>query len=179
MIGIDEVGRGSWAGPLLVCAVRINKPIAGLKDSKKLSKITRYKLSKIIIQNSDIGYGWISALEIDDIGLTNALMLASAKAVQEILEDPSEEIIIDGSINYLPDLNCQCIIKADDKIDEVSAASIVAKVSRDNYMKQLSKKYPDFNFNKHVGYGTRAHKLAIIKNGYTKEHRRSFKIKLE
>ena len=178
MIGIDEVGRGSWAGPLLVCAVRLNKPVAGLKDSKKLTKTQRQKLSQDIVKNSNIGFGWVSAMVIDDIGLSESLKLASAKAVQEILEDKNEKIIIDGYINFLPDLNCQCIIRADDKIDEVSAASIIAKVSRDKYMQELSKKYPNYDFKNNVGYGTKAHKLAIIKNGYTEEHRRSFNIKL-
>jgi len=157
MIGIDEVGRGSLAGPLLVCAVRLNKPIDGLKDSKLLSANKRLALSTIIKQNADIGYGWIDAATIDDLGLSESLKLASAKAIQDINPVPKEEIIIDGNINFLPDLNCTCLPKADNLYPQVSAASIVAKVARDQYMQKLAKKYPSYGLELHVGYGTKMH----------------------
>ncbi|MEI6237301.1 MAG: ribonuclease HII [Candidatus Saccharibacteria bacterium] len=176
MIGIDEVGRGALAGPLLVCAVRLNKPLDGLKDSKLLSANKRLALSIIIRQNADVGYGWINAATIDDIGLSESLKLASAKAIQDINPLSNEIIIIDGLINFLPDLNCKCLAKADNLYAQVSAASIIAKVTRDQYMQKLAKKYPGYGLEFHVGYGTKMHLESINKLGFTLEHRKSFNI---
>lgn len=178
MIGVDEVGRGAIAGPLLVCAVRLNKNIKGLKDSKQLTKGARQLLAVKIQKSADIGYGWVSAQNIDDIGLAWALSLATAKALEEINPKPGEEIIVDGNVNYVPILNSKTIIKADEKIPAVSAASIVAKVTRDNHMQDMAVVFPKYGFEKHVGYGTKAHKKALQKHGHCLEHRRSFKIKI-
>lgn len=176
MIGIDEVGRGAWAGPLLVCAARLRSPVDGLTDSKLLSAKKREYFAEIIKKQADIGYGWVLASEIDDIGLSAALRLATARAITEIAPMASEEIIIDGTVNFAPSYNVKTIIKADLTVPAVSAASIVAKVARDAHMAELAKKYPNYSFEKHVGYGTVLHKAAIKEFGYTPEHRRSFKI---
>lgn len=176
MIGVDEVGRGAWAGPLLVCAARLRRPVDGLTDSKLLSRKKRQYYAEIINQQADIGYGWVLAIEIDDIGLSAALRLATARALAEIVPNTAEEIIIDGTVNFAPQYNSHTLIKADLTIPAVSAASIVAKVARDKYMCQLATVYPNYGFEKHVGYGTTLHQAAIAQYGYTPEHRRSFKI---
>jgi ribonuclease HII len=177
VIGIDEVGRGAWAGPLLVCAARLHTDIQGLKDSKLLSAKKRQEFSIVIIKNADIGYGWVSAKELDNIGLATALRLATERALTEIVPRPNEEIIIDGTINFAPEYNAATMIKADQKVPSVSAASIVAKVARDSYMQKLSLAYPAYGFDTHVGYGTSQHTKAINENGLCIEHRKSFKLK--
>jgi len=176
MIGIDEVGRGAWAGPLLVCAARLRADIAGLTDSKLLTAKKREYFSEIIINNADIGYGWVTAAELDVIGLSAALRLASRRAVDDIVPEVNEEIIIDGTVDFLPAYNVKTIIRADQIIPAVSAASIVAKVTRDAYMYQLTETYPNYGFGSHVGYGTAVHRQAIAKYGLCPEHRTSFKI---
>jgi ribonuclease HII len=177
MIGVDEVGRGAIAGPLLVCAVRLNKPVEGLKDSKLLSKKKREGLAAEIKQNADIGYGWVSAQTIDDIGLSESLILATAKALEEVSPRRQEEVIIDGSVNFVPDLNSKTIIRGDQTVPAVSAASIIAKVTRDNLMCQLAIEHPQYGFEKHVGYGSKKHLNSIKNNGFCAVHRKSFKLK--
>lgn len=179
MVGVDEVGRGAWAGPLLVCAVRLNVPIDGLKDSKQLSSKKRAQLATIIKSQADVGYGWISANEIDDIGLSAALKLATTKALEEIDYLADEELVIDGNVNFVPDLKAKVLPRADSLIPAVSAASIVAKVARDEFMQTtIVKKYPVYGFEKHVGYGTKAHQLAIKAHGLCLEHRKSYNLKI-
>lgn len=179
ILGIDEVGRGPWAGPLVVGAVVLgNTIIDGLTDSKKLSK-KRRELLDIVIREQASGYGlgWVTAGEIDEIGLSNALILATKRAVEQIAT-PYHEIIIDGTVNFLKDTNkgryVTTIKKADLLISAVSAASIIAKVARDNYMKNQAELYPGYGFASHVGYGTVAHSMAIEKLGVTPLHRLSF-----
>ncbi len=178
MVGIDEVGRGAWAGPLLVCAARLGKSIDGLKDSKLLSAKKRETFTEVILGVADIGYGWVSAKEIDDIGLSAALKLAATKALQDINYQTNEELVIDGTVNFVPDLKATCMPRADNLVPACSAASIVAKVTRDKHMAELAQKYPNYGFEKHVGYGAKGHLEAIKKHGYCTEHRRSFKIKI-
>ena len=184
ILGIDEVGRGPLAGPLVIGAVILpdeEKPwFKDLKDSKKLTAKKREALNKLITKESTAALGWVPAEEIDKVGISKALELATRRAVKSIqsLHTPFSQIIIDGKVNFLKNTPLEkftsTVIKGDDKIREVSSASIVAKVARDNYMKNLADKYPDYHFDAHVGYGTKAHIEAIHKYGLTPEHRLSF-----
>ncbi len=175
-VGIDEVGRGCWAGPLVAGAVVLGQSIAGLRDSKKLTKKQREKLAAIIeIQAMALGLGWVKPAEIDEIGLTAAVKLAMQRALEQIPVD-YDEIIIDGNINFLPDNSkTKAVVRADDSVPAVSAASIVAKVERDKYMAEIAEKYPDYGFDRHVGYGTALHLERLKLHGVSDLHRRSFK----
>lgn len=178
ILGIDEVGRGPWAGPLVVGACLLPEPIEGLNDSKKLSAKKREALAEIIREKTIFGLGWIPAAELDELGLTEALCKAARDAVSQI-SDEFDEVIIDGTMNFLRGTKyeniAQFLPKADQLVPEVSAASIIAKVSRDHYMYELADKFPGYGFEKHVGYGTAAHKAAIEELGLCPEHRRSFR----
>ncbi len=179
ILGIDEVGRGPWAGPLVVGACVLgDAQIDGLTDSKKLTAKKREALAPIIQEKATVGLGWVSAEELDKIGMTAALCKACREAVKQI-HVPFHEIIIDGTINFLRNTplasHVQVLTKADLLVPEVSAASIVAKVARDNYMYKIAEKYPGYSFEKHVGYGTAAHRRALEELGVCPEHRKSFK----
>jgi len=176
-VGIDEVGRGSWAGPVVAGAVILSAPISGLKDSKKLSKAQREALAWEINLNAlAVGLGWVDAHELDEIGLTAAVGLAMERALAQIIVD-FEEIIIDGNLNYFPnDTRAKAVIKADDSVPSVSAASIVAKVARDSYMANVAhQKFPEYAFDKHVGYGTSLHQQMLKLYGVSELHRKSFR----
>lgn len=182
ILGIDEVGRGPWAGPLVVGAVVLgDTKIEGLTDSKKLSPKRRTELAaEIYEKGAAVGLGWVRADEIDTLGLASALYLACQRAVQEVdaLGVAYHEIIIDGTINLLKDTPKSPFVttlkKADLLISAVSAASIVAKVARDEYMVEQGKLYPEYGFGSHVGYGTVKHSAAIDVYGVTPLHRLSF-----
>ena len=179
ILGIDEVGRGPWAGPLVVGAVVLgDATIEGLTDSKKLTKKKRDALNILIRRDAAaFGLGWVPAEEIDEIGLSAALRVATIRAVDQI-KVPYHEIIIDGTINFLAETTkgkyVTTLPKADLLIQSVSAASIVAKVARDNYMASQDAIYPGYSFAGHVGYGTAAHRAAIDELGVTPLHRLSF-----
>ena len=179
ILGIDEVGRGPWAGPLVVGAVVLGgSEIAGLTDSKKLTKKRREELDVIIReQAAGFGLGWVEARELDEIGLSAALVLATKRAVEQV-NVPYHEIIIDGTINFIKEMpqgDCVTMLKkADLLIPCVSAASIIAKVARDTYMTQQDAIYPGYAFARHVGYGTAVHRDAIERLGVTPLHRLSF-----
>ena len=193
ILGIDEVGRGPWAGPLVIGAVvlpeRLDKDGQeiesqswqnDLADSKKLTVKKREKLAPIIKEKAKAtGLGWVSSKELDSIGLAEALKLATRRAVEKIPRDTFSEIIIDGTSNFLKGTDLENLVsvlpRADAKIKEVSGASIIAKVARDNYMIKLAEKYPGYGFEKHVGYGTALHKKALTELGPCPEHRHSFK----
>lgn len=184
ILGIDEVGRGPLAGPLVVGAVILPEEekdwFLELKDSKKLSAKKREKLSELISKEAAVGLGWVFSAELDEVGISEALNFAAKRAVKAVqsLHRPFSQIVIDGKINFLADTPLanyvSTVVKADDLIREVSAASIVAKVARDNYMAKLAEKYPEYGFETHVGYGTAAHRKAINDYGICPEHRRSF-----
>jgi len=179
ILGIDEVGRGPWAGPLVVGAVVLGgATIEGLTDSKKLSKKKRDALDILIReQASGYGLGWVHADELDAIGLADALRVATIRAVEQV-KTKYTEIIIDGTINFLKETAkgqfVTTLPKADLLIPSVSAASIIAKVARDDYMALQDDVHPGYGFTNHVGYGTAAHRLAIEKLGVTPLHRLSF-----
>ncbi len=181
IIGIDEVGRGCWAGPLVAGAVVLHSHVAGLDDSKKLTKLSRTRLATQISENADIGLGWVTPAEVDNLGLTAAVGLAMQRAFEQLSGihgnfDSGTEVIIDGNYNFLPHIsNSQAIIRADGTVPAVSAASIVAKVARDTFMQQLPAKYDLWQFANHVGYGTALHQKLLYQHGVSDIHRRSYK----
>ena len=179
VVGIDEVGRGCWAGPVVAAAVLLTQPIIGLKDSKLVSKAKRELIAKEIMQSSVCGLGWVSPADVDAYGLTAAVASAMKQAVDQIT-GPYDQIIIDGNFNFLKDykqtgVTISCLIKADSLVPAVSAASIIAKVARDQYMARQAKLFPGYGFERHVGYGTAAHVQAIKQLGVCKLHRLSYK----
>ena len=177
-VGIDEAGRGCWAGPLVAAAVVLRAPIAGLTDSKQLSKRRRHDLAKEIYANAAVGVGWVEAAEIDAIGLTQATTEAMTEALNQISTD-YQVIIIDGNFNYLKEFShvktVKTLVKADSLIPEVSAASIIAKTERDQYMTLAAAKFPEYQFESHVGYGTRLHFERLKQHGSCELHRLSYK----
>ena len=176
LVGADEVGRGCLFGPVVAAAVILgNCNNFDLKDSKKLSEKKRNTLLSEIERNAiKISIGKASVKEIDSLNIKEASLLAMKRAILG-LNIKNIEIIVDGI--YIPKINypCKAIIKADDKIPEVMAASIVAKVYRDNLMIALSKKYPDFSLEKNKGYPTKEHLNILKSSGPTRYHRKSFK----
>lgn len=179
ILGIDEAGRGPWAGPLVVGAVVLGEAvIEGLDDSKKLSRKRREALEiEILERASGYGLGWVSASELDEIGMSAALRLATRRAVEQI-HVPFHEIIIDGTVNFLAGTTLENYVRTSPKADalfpSVSAASILAKVARDRYMASQDAIYPGYHFAKHAGYGVAAHRAAIEELGVTPLHRLSF-----
>jgi ribonuclease HII len=174
-VGIDEVGRGCLAGPLVAGAVVLGPRINGLRDSKLLTRQQREALAARIERKAlAFGVGWATAAEIDQLGLTAANALAMQRAL-DLITLEYDHIIIDGSYNYLRgNPKAQTLIKADQKIKSVSAASIIAKVARDNYMRQQAELFPNYHFHRHVGYGTRLHREALQLHGICELHRLSF-----
>lgn len=175
-VGLDEVGRGCWAGPVVAGATILNHPIDGLKDSKLLTARDRKRLAGLINQHATAtGLGWVSAAEVDAWGLTKAVSVAMQRALAQI-DAAFDEAIIDGNYNFLPnEPRARTLIKADALIPAVSAASIIAKVARDTYMQQMALQYPEHGFESHVGYGTALHAAQLKVHGLTDLHRRSFK----
>lgn len=186
ILGIDEVGRGPWAGPLVVGAVILGgAEIDGLDDSKKLTKKRRQALNVLIRQQAAAwALGWVSAQELDDIGMSEALRLATRRAVEQIQAQCRQqnlafsEIIIDGKVNFLRGTALEkfamTMPKADGLIPSVSAASIVAKVARDKFMAEQAAVYPGYGFASNAGYGVAKHRAAIERLGVTPLHRLSF-----
>ena len=174
--GVDEVGRGSLIGPVYAAAVILNKTInlKYLKDSKKLTKEKREFLSNYIKKNSIWAIGKASNKEIDKINILQASLLAMKRAINKLKKKPSY-ILVDG--NKLPDLKnfkMKAIVKGDQKIPVISAASIIAKVSRDKFITSLAKKNSGYYWHLNFGYGTKQHLGAIKKLGVNKHHRKTF-----
>ena len=175
--GIDEAGRGSWAGPVVAAAVILpyNHVLEGLNDSKKISRIKREFLFNQISKSYDYGIGFSSSKEIDRYNILEATFLAMKRAIFDLKELP-KKALIDG--NRLPKnfpVEAKSVIKGDEKIPSISAASIIAKVTRDKYMKKMSLIYPGYGWEKNFGYGVKKHSLSIKKLGLTPIHRYSFK----
>ena len=174
--GVDEVGRGSLIGPVYAAAVILKKSVKYkiLKDSKTLTKEKREILFNYIKKNSIWATGKASVKEIDKINILQASLLAMKRAIKKLKKKPSQ-ILIDG--NKIPDLknyNLRAIVKGDQKIASISAASIIAKVTRDKFIKALAKKNKGYNWEQNFGYGTKQHLKAIKKLGVNKHHRKTF-----
>ncbi len=188
IIGIDEAGRGPLAGPLSVAALKIKKdfnieksPISfisqenSFKDSKKLTEKRRQEIYSFISENKDIfeyQHIFVNANEIDSLGISHCLSFAVTSLLSKM--DNSNLIILDAGLKAPENYNWESHKKADEKYLEVALASIIAKVLRDKYMIDISKKYPNYKFEKHKGYGTKEHIDLIKKYGPSKEHRISF-----
>jgi ribonuclease HII len=167
LIGVDEAGRGSLAGPLVVGAVIIKEGIVeGVADSKLLAPKKREELAPKIMELADgYGLGWVWPNEIDELGLTKATQKGIERAVSQIPID-YDQLITDGNTNYWPENpRVTTIVDADNIIYEVSAASILAKVARDEYMQRLGERYPNYKFEDHVGYSTLEHRQALEESG--------------
>ena len=176
LAGVDEVGRGSLIGPVYAAAVILDKSIDQkiLKDSKSLSKDRREELFTYIKKNSIWAVGKASVKEIENINILHASLLAMKRAIKKLKNKPSL-VLIDG--NKLPELenyNLKYVIKGDQKIPSISAASIIAKVSRDRFITTLSKKFNNYGWDTNSGYGTKEHLRAIKEYGITRHHRKTF-----
>ena len=176
LAGVDEVGRGSLIGPVYAAAVILNKSINKkfLKDSKSLSKKKREELYSYIKKNSIWAIGQSSVKEIEKLNILNASLLAMKRAILKLTKKPSL-VLIDG--NRLPDLKnykLEYVIRGDQKIPSISAASIIAKVSRDRFITTLSKQFNNYGWDTNSGYGTKEHLRAIKKFGITEYHRKTF-----
>ncbi|AGQ91495.1 ribonuclease HII [Vibrio parahaemolyticus] len=175
--GVDEVGRGPLVGDVVTAAVILdpNNPIEGLNDSKKLSEKKRLALLPEIKEKALAwAVGRCSPEEIDELNILQATMVAMQRAIAGLKVQP-DLVLIDG--NRCPELpmDSQAVVKGDLRVAEISAASIIAKVVRDQEMEELDKQYPQFGFAKHKGYPTKAHFEAIEQHGVISEHRKSFK----
>jgi len=173
LCGIDEAGRGPIAGDLVMAGCVLHKRINGLNDSKKLTEKKRKLLYELIIKDSTYHIVKFSAKDIDDNGISVCLK----KGLIEILENiDAQEYLFDGNSNFGV-IGLPTMVKADGKIAEVSAASILAKVTHDRDILIEAKKYPEYHFEKHKGYGTKLHIDMIKKYGFCQIHRRSYKLK--
>lgn len=173
LCGIDEAGRGPIAGSLVVAGVVLNRPVEGLTDSKKISEKKRELLYPQIIENATYHIVSFPAHSVDELGISECMSIALQEIQSKIKCD---SYLFDGNTAFGVE-NLETMVKADATVQEVSAASILAKVTHDREMIKFSKTYPEYDFEKHKGYGTKAHIEAIKKYGYTPEHRRSFRLK--
>ncbi|MGB2272228.1 MAG: ribonuclease HII [Pseudomonadales bacterium] len=176
LAGVDEAGRGPLAGDVVAAAVILdpNQPIEGLADSKKISEAKRDRLFVEINEKAiAVAIGRANVAEIDELNILWASMLAMKRAVEALATQP-EHVVVDG--NRVPKwaYTAQAFVKGDQRIACISAGSIIAKVTRDRDMLALAREYPQYDFDKHKGYPTAAHRDAIVRYGVTKHHRTTF-----
>jgi ribonuclease HII len=180
IVGIDEAGRGPWAGPVVAAAVMLYPQntngalLAELDDSKKLSAPKRDALYEALQQSADVGVGTASVEEIDTINILQATFLAMTRAVESLPNAP-DFALVDG--NKLPPLSCpaEAIVKGDSRSLSIAAASIIAKVTRDRIMTELGEIHPGYAWEKNKGYGTKAHQAGLEQRGVTEHHRKSYR----
>ena len=173
LCGIDEAGRGPLAGSLVMAGVILKNPVEGLMDSKKLTEKKREALYPQVIKNSKYHIVSFSAQEVDELGISKCLQ----KGLQSIQEHlPESDYLFDGNSTFGVS-NITTMVKADAKVQEVSAASILAKVTRDREIVAQAKEYPGYGFEKHKGYGTKAHIEALVKYDRCPIHRKTFRVK--
>ena len=175
--GVDEAGRGPLAGPVYAAAVILGPDFdtEGLRDSKKLSETKRYSLAAHIKKNALAwSVGICSASEIDEINIHQATLLAMKRAIEGLNGYTSIKVMVDGLFCPQVDFPCEAIVKGDDKVAEISAASIIAKTERDLKMIEIDKIYPGYQFKKHKGYPTKLHIAMIKSEGLCEYHRKSF-----
>lgn len=173
LCGIDEAGRGCLAGSLVMAGVVLTKPVEGLMDSKKLSEKKRESLYLQIVQSAAYHIVSFSAKQVDILGISKCLKRGLLE-IQQYL--PDSTYLFDGNSTFGV-ANIRTMVKADSKVAEVSAASILAKVTRDREIIEFSKEYPAYGFEKHKGYGTKAHIEALVKYGRSPVHRTTFRVK--
>lgn len=173
--GIDEVGRGPFAGPVVAAAVILNpeKTPVGIQDSKKLSKSKREILFAELMESADVGIGEASVAEIDELNILQATFLSMKRAVEALNQTP-DHLLIDGNRDPKIGIPSQLVVKGDSISLSIAAASIVAKVTRDRKMCALSEQYPHYGWEKNAGYGTAEHRKGLSLFGVTPQHRRSF-----
>ena len=174
--GCDEAGRGCIAGPVVAAAVILPKDahIEGVNDSKKLTEKRREKLYDDIMQNAvSVGVGVSDVDIIEEVNILNATKKAMLQAISNLKVNP-EYVLVDGNQKIDTDIPLETVVKGDSKSESIAAASIIAKVTRDRLLIEYDKKYPEYGFAKHKGYGTKAHIEAIKKYGLTPIHRPSF-----
>ncbi len=178
--GVDEAGRGSWAGPVVAGAVILDREkltdnfLDNLDDSKKLKPARREELFEELRLCANIGIGQSDVIEIDKVNILKATLSAMARAVRN-LNTHTDFVLVDG--NVAPKLSChsECIVRGDSLSMSIAAASIIAKVTRDRIMADLACAYPGYGWDRNVGYGTQKHREAIEKYGVTIQHRKSYK----
>jgi ribonuclease HII len=177
--GCDEAGRGCLAGPVFAAAVILpeNCIIEGLTDSKQLTEKKRTSLRHIIeVQSVSFGVGEVSPAEIDEINILNASFLAMHRALDKLNQRP-QQIVVDGNrFRVYHDIPHQCIVKGDSRYLSIAAASVLAKTYRDDHMKQLHKRFPEYHWDRNKGYPTKEHREAIHEKGITIHHRKSFRL---
>lgn len=173
--GVDEAGRGPWAGPVVAGAVILDRASIpeGLNDSKKLSRSKRAALFDAIQETARVGVGLASVEEIDEINILQASLLAMSRALTKLGQQPGA-VLVDGMHAPRCDQPVQCVVKGDSLSLSVAAASIIAKVTRDRIMEDLAKIYPTYGWERNAGYGTREHRQALSLVGITPHHRKSF-----
>lgn len=174
--GIDEAGRGPWAGPVVAAAIiwhDLGYIPSGLNDSKQLSRSRREFLFPLIMEHADVGIGICEASDIDRLNILQATKLAMQRACEALRTRPAVALV-DG--NQPPALPCQtiCVIKGDSLSLSIAAASVIAKVTRDRLMESLAQQFPQYGWERNAGYGTAEHQHALRQHGVTPHHRRSY-----
>ena len=172
--GIDEVGRGCLAGPVVAASVILKNPIQGIKDSKKLSPKRREQLSFEIMEKSIFGIGIATNQEIDEMNILQASLLAMRRSLENLDIKP-KKVLVDGMHIFKTSIEIEPIVGGDNLVPSISAASIIAKVYRDKLMTEYSKEFPNFGFQKHKGYPTILHREMLRKYGSTRIHRKTFR----